>query len=120
MATSTQTGQPAVSVIIPVFNRRDVILRAVESVLRQDFSLPYEVVVVDDGSTDGTADVVTGIDPRVRVIRTRNGGAAAARRRGIVESRAGVVCFLDSDDLANPNHLSGHWAALNRRPGVVL
>ncbi len=111
---------PVASVIVPVYNRRDVIRRAVGSLLSQDFPHPFEVVVVDDGSTDGSADVVAGIDPRVRVIRQHNQGAAAARHRGIAEAKGGVVCFLDSDDIAKPFLLSALWRGLHRCPGVVL
>jgi glycosyltransferase involved in cell wall biosynthesis len=110
----------AVSVIVPVYNRRDVLARAVGSLLQQDFALPYEVVVVDDGSTDGTAEVVRGIDPRVRVIRQPNRGASAARYTGIKAARVGVVAFLDSDDVAMPSHLRLLWEGLHRRPDVVL
>jgi glycosyltransferase involved in cell wall biosynthesis len=117
---TSSTSEPAVSVIVPVHNRRDVIVRAVTSLLQQDFAAPYEIIVIDDGSTDGTADVVVNVDPRVRVVRTPNGGAAVARSRGIVAARAPVVSFLDSDDIALPHSLSSLWEGLHRDPSVVL
>jgi glycosyltransferase involved in cell wall biosynthesis len=110
----------ALSVVVPVFNRRDVIRRAVKSLLAQDFSGRFEIVVVDDGSTDGTAEMVDGIDPRVHVVRQENRGAAAARLHGIQEARGEFVAFLDSDDVAEPFHLSSLWNALRRNHEAVL
>lgn len=113
--------RPAVSVVVPVYNRRDVVARAVGSLLSQDFGRPCEVVVVDDGSTDGSGDVAARLDRRVRVVRLdRNRGAAASRHAGIGQARADVVAFLDSDNVAEPSHLSALWEGLHRRPEVVL
>jgi glycosyltransferase involved in cell wall biosynthesis len=89
------------AVVIPVRNRAGLIGRAVESVLHQTRQLS-EIVVVDDGSTDDTPRVVAKLaktDPRVRLLRlAKSVGAAAARNRGVAETRADWVCFLDSDD----------------------
>jgi len=111
---------PAVSVIVPVYNRRDVIGRAVGSLLAQDFDKAVEIIVVDDGSKDGSAEVVKNMDSRLHLIRQRNRGAAAARQTGVQAARADAVAFLDSDDVALPWHLSELWAGLHRRPDVVL
>ncbi|MCE9556470.1 MAG: glycosyltransferase family 2 protein [Planctomycetes bacterium] len=108
------------SVIVPAFNRRDLILPCVTSLLEQDFVAPYEVVVVDDGSTDGTAEIVAGMDPRVRVVRQINLGAGVARYAGVCAARGNLVAFLDSDCTARPNHLSALWQALRQQPDVVL
>jgi len=108
---------PAVSVVIPAFNRAHVLPRALGSVLAQTFG-DFEVLVVDDGSTDGTADVVAaGRDPRVRCVRqARNAGVAAARNRGIRESRAPLIAFLDSDDEWLPEKLAEQVAVFRRQP----
>lgn len=91
-----------VSAVIPVYNRRDYIARALDSVLCQ--SVPVdEIIVVDDGSTDGTAEVVENrYGDKVRVVRQSNTGVSGARRRGIEEARGKWIAFLDSDDEWTP------------------
>jgi glycosyltransferase involved in cell wall biosynthesis len=87
-----------VSTIIPAFNRRDYLPRAIESVLAQTVPVD-EIIVVDDGSTDGSAESVESrYGNRVRVVRQANSGVAGARRRGIQEARGEWIAFLDSDD----------------------
>jgi glycosyltransferase involved in cell wall biosynthesis len=94
------TRVPTVSVIIPVFNRQDVLRRAVDSVLAQTFS-GYELIVVDDASTEPIADAIShALDrPNARLVRhDRNRGAAAARNTGADAARGRYIAFLDSDD----------------------
>lgn len=90
---------PLVTVVIPTYNRADLLPRAVRSVLNQTYAL-LELLVVDDGSTDGTAEVMKGFqDPRVRFLRLeKNQGQCAAMNAGIGFARGDWVCFLDSDD----------------------
>ncbi len=97
---------PAISVVVPVYNRARTIRVAIDSVLAQDFS-DFEVVVVDDGSSDATADVVDAIpDSRVRCLRLpANRGVSAARNEGIRNARAPLTSFLDSDDCFFPHKL---------------
>jgi glycosyltransferase involved in cell wall biosynthesis len=92
-----------VSAVIPVFNRRSYITRAIDSVMHQ--SVPVdEILVVDDGSTDGTAEVIASrYGEAVCVIRQPNGGVSRARRRGIEEARGEWIAFLDSDDEWTPD-----------------
>ena len=102
-----------VSVVIPAYNAKRFLPEAIESVLAQDHE-PVEVIVVDDGSTDGTAEVA-GAYP-VHVIRQANGGQAAARNAGVAASRGDLVAFLDADDLWFPGKLSRQIAHLSAHP----
>ncbi len=107
---------PRISVVIPTFNRRDMVVESVESVLRQTCP-DWELAVVDDGSTDGTADALEARfdDPRVRVVRQANAGASAARNRGARETRGEFLAFLDSDDTWLPGKLERQLEALDER-----
>jgi glycosyltransferase involved in cell wall biosynthesis len=102
-----------VSVVIPVFNRRREVLRAITSALGQTRP-PDEVLVVDDASSDGTADAVAALrDPRLRLLRqARNHGAAAARNAGIEAARGDWIALLDSDDEWEPHKLAQQLASL--------
>ncbi|MBO6805981.1 glycosyltransferase family 2 protein [Thalassospira sp.] len=108
---------PEVTVIIPAYNRESLLPRTVNSVLSQDFS-DFELLIVDDGSEDLTADVAeqfASIDPRVRVIRhCRNRGEAAARNTGLENSRGRFIAFLDSDDCWLPGKLTRQWKLLSK------
>lgn len=109
-----------ISVIIPVFNRENVIQRAINSVLDQTFS-NLEIIVWDDGSTDQTAEKVKAIqDPRVRFFSAQNRGVAAARNLAVQNSSGEWVAFLDSDDEWNPEKLNKQVQVLNQDPDVDL
>ncbi len=111
---------PRVSVVIPVLNRRDVILPTIDAVLGQTYR-DVEVIVADDGSTDGTADAVESARPAVRVLRlAENRGPAAARNAGTAIARGALVMLLDSDDELLPDALAKHVAALDADPDAVL
>lgn len=93
------------SAVIPLFNNRDYILRAVQSALTQTIA-PLEVIVVDDGSTDGGAFCLEGIDAgMVRIITQRNQGVGAARNTGVRHASGEWIAFLDADDAWLPHHL---------------
>ena len=95
-----------ISVVIPLYNKEALVGRTLESVLAQSYS-DFEVVVVDDGSRDGSTAVVEGFsDPRIRLIRQENAGVSAARNRGIAESRGEFVALLDGDDVWKPDYLT--------------
>ncbi|MBI3649767.1 MAG: glycosyltransferase family 2 protein [Acidobacteria bacterium] len=88
---------PLVSIIMPTFNRADTIKRAIDSVVAQSFT-DWELLVVDDGSTDNTAAIVPPLDSRIVLIRQENQGVAGARNTGLRASRGALIAFLDSDD----------------------
>ncbi len=114
------TDGPRVSVVIPAYNRADLLCRAIASVVAQDFS-DFELLVIDDASTEDLRAVVERFgDPRLRCVRQpQNGGVATARNRGIVEARAPLVAFLDSDDEWLPGKLSVQVAAMDDAPPRV-
>jgi glycosyltransferase involved in cell wall biosynthesis len=95
------------SIILPVFNREEMVSRGIESVLQQDFSF-WELIVVDDGSTDGTRKVVESYsnDPRLRYVYQQNAERSVARNNGMRLSSGDFFCFIDSDDFYLKNHLS--------------
>lgn len=92
-----KTNVPLVSVVIPVFNRPTTIKRAITSVINQTYS-NIEIIIVDDGSTDATPEILTKYAQYVTVIRQKNSGPSIARNTGIDASRGDYVAFLDSDD----------------------
>ncbi|HKW37086.1 MAG TPA: glycosyltransferase family 2 protein [Burkholderiales bacterium] len=93
-----------VSVILPTYNRRETIQAAIASVQRQTFG-DWELIVVDDGSTDGTASLIEGSDPRLVLIRQENQGVNGARNTAMLRARGRYIAFLDSDDEWLPHHL---------------
>ncbi len=96
---------PQVSVIIPTYNRAHLVGDAIQSALNQIFS-DLEIIVVDDGSTDNTTEVVQRFhDPRIKYLRRENGGPAAARNTGLAIASGAYISFLDSDDLLLPETL---------------
>jgi glycosyltransferase involved in cell wall biosynthesis len=102
------------SVIIPLYNKSDTIEATLSSVLAQSIE-DYEVVIVDDGSTDGSGQIVAEIlDPRVRLIRQDNAGPSAARNKGVALARGFWIALVDADDLWSHDHLESlSGAAVN-------
>jgi glycosyltransferase involved in cell wall biosynthesis len=107
---------PLVSVIMPTFNRADTIRRAIRSVQAQTFT-DWELIVVDDGSTDNTVALIEGCDPRLKLIRQENQGTAGARNAGLSASAGSYIAFLDSDDEWLPHHLELCVSFLEAFPG---
>lgn len=110
---------PAVSVIIPTHNRFPMLREAIDSVLAQT-DPDYELIVVDDGSTDGTSSVPELYGGRLRYFYQEQRGAAAARNRGAAEAHGDWISFLDSDDLWLPGKLEVQKAAMEAAPGVPV
>jgi len=97
--------KPTVSVVMPLYNKASELKRAINSVLSQTFQ-NFELVVVNDGSTDRGPDIVRSIeDSRIRIFDQKNAGASAARNRGIGEAHSELIAFLDADDEWKPNFL---------------
>lgn len=115
-------GEPLVSVVMPAHNAAPFLREAIESVLAQTY--PYfELLVIDDGSTDDTRAVAAAIgegDPRLRVLAQPHGGIAASRNAGLKIARGQYLAWLDADDLCMPGRLEAQVAALEADPGLVI
>jgi glycosyltransferase involved in cell wall biosynthesis len=110
----------AISVVIPAYNAERTIRETVKSVLDQSFA-DFELLVIDDGSTDGTLSVLEGFtDKRLQVHSFSNAGLSASRNRGTALARGQFVAFLDADDLWTPGKLAAQLEALERHPEAVL
>ena len=107
------------SVVIPLFNKRSTIQRALDSVLSQTVA-PTEIIVVNDGSTDGSGEVARAMGPRVRVIDQSNRGVSAARNTGIEAASGPLIAFLDADDWWQPGFLARIGEMVDRYPDSVL
>ncbi|MDE7180991.1 MAG: glycosyltransferase family 2 protein [Muribaculaceae bacterium] len=105
-----------ISVVIPLYNKEKQILTTLQSVWCQTFT-DYEVIVVDDGSTDGSVAVVESVtDPRLRLLRQENGGVSGARNHGIAAARGEYVALLDGDDEWHPEFLEQITDLIQRYP----
>ncbi len=112
---------PKASIIVPAFNVSETLPQTLKSLLNQTFE-DFEIVVVDDGSSDDTAQITRafGADTRVKLILQRNRGLAGARNTGIAEARGEYIGFCDADDLWQPKKLANHIAHLENAPEVGL
>ena len=109
---------PGVSILVPAYNEEVGIERAVRSLAASDYAGRFELIVIDDGSTDRTAEIVAGLDlPGVRLIRQENAGKAAALNRGLAASRRAIVVTVDGDTIFEPGTLA-HLVQRFREPDV--
>jgi glycosyltransferase involved in cell wall biosynthesis len=108
-----------VSVIIPTYNRKAFVLEAVNSILAQTYE-DYELIVVDDGSADGTGEALKPYGDRLRYLYQENQGVSAARNRGLGHARGEFIAFLDSDDLWLPSKLAIQIAFMEQHPEARL
>src|SRR3954454_10267286 len=107
-----------ISVVVAAYNAARTVGATLDSVLAQSFE-DFELIVVDDGSTDDTADVVEARDdPRVTCVRTENAGVSVARNRALGRASGAYVAFLDADDMRQPTKLEQQHRALSERPDV--
>jgi glycosyltransferase involved in cell wall biosynthesis len=112
-------AKPAVSVIIPAYNCDRYIVQAVESVLQQE-DCSYEIIIIDDGSTDATEEVLEPYRDRLRYVKQANQGVAAARNKGIASAKADFIAFLDADDYFLPGKLALQAEMLLERPDLGI
>lgn len=120
-SAQTQTAPPRVTVFIPVFNAERHIAEAIESVLAQSFA-DFELLIIDDGSTDGTTAVIAKyrVDSRLRVVAyDENRGQSAARNEGLDLAHGEYIAFIDADDRCSPDRLSVQVAYLDSHPDIA-
>ncbi len=111
---------PSISIIMPVWNGEKYLAAAIDSLLAQTFT-DFELLVVDDGSTDRTPEILRAYaDPRLRVLRLDHAGIVVALNHGMSQARAEWIARLDADDLSLPRRLELQWQAVARRPRAVL
>ncbi len=113
---ATLRSAPLVSVVLPTRDRRDLLARAIESVQKQSYR-NWELLIVDDGSVDGTADFLAGLaDDRVRCFRHHGAGACAARNVALAQARGELIAYLDDDNMMHPAWLKGVVWGFEQRP----
>ena len=110
---------PKVSAIIATYNRADCLAKAVDSIFTQNFR-DFEVIIVNDGSTDNTEEILIPYKDRIKYIYQGNAGVAGARNRGLVEARGEYIAFLDSDDAWLPHRLQAGVNVLDLHPDIDL
>ena len=110
-------SRPSISVVVRVYNAEELIGASLTAILSQTH-LPDEVIVVDDGSTDGTPQELSRFGGAIRVVRQANGGHSAAMNRGFAEARCDYIAICDADDIWEPVKLERHFAALRRHPEI--
>ncbi|EDZ96956.1 glycosyltransferase [Limnospira fusiformis KN01] len=116
---SATTRQPRVSVIIPAYNADRYIAEAINSIFSQSYQ-DYEIIVVDDGSTDSTPEILQSYGSRIHSISQTNGGIAAARNLGIAAAKGELIALLDHDDIFLADKLPAQVACFDSHPGVGL
>lgn len=108
---------PRVSVVIPTYNRAHYLKVTIDNVLQQTYR-DFEVIVIDDGSTDDTPEALASYGDKIRAIRKANAGPAAARNTGIMDACGELIAFLDDDDLWDPRKLDVYVTAFDQHPEV--
>ena len=109
-----------ISVIIPAYNAEKTIRQTIDSVLNQTFQ-NFEIIVINDGSTDLTLDIVSGInDPRIKILSYPNSGAAVSRNRGFDVTKGEYIALLDADDLWTSDKLESQYNALKSHPQATV
>ncbi|HYE37064.1 glycosyltransferase [Methylocaldum sp.] len=112
-------GKHLVSIIIPVYNAVTYVRETIESALSQTYS-PCEIIVVNDGSTDGSLDILNKYSERITIISQLNKGVSGARNRGVRESRGKYIAFLDSDDIWDKNKIERQVNILESHPDCFM
>lgn len=113
-------SMPFFSIVIPVYNKELFVTKTLDAVLAQTFT-DYEIILVNDGSTDQSFSLIKGYsDPRIRIVNQNNQGVSSARNNGILQSQATYICLLDADDFWKKNHLQSLFDMIQKFPQAGL
>ena len=119
---SLHLNEIMISVIVPTYNRKNHLKYSIQSVFNQSLT-PYEIIIVDDGSNDGTDAYIKNLQEKhqnIKYFYQKNSGSSAARNRGIIESKGNIIAFLDSDDTWTKNHLKESVLCFNKRGDISV
>lgn len=111
----TNQEDPLITIVMPLYNGKELIKKSLDSIIQQSYT-NWELVVVDDGSTDGGAELIASNYPRARILRQENAGVAAARNSGIKHASGEIIAFLDQDDEWVSSKLREQWELLKENP----
>ena len=111
----TQNIKPTVSVIIAVYNGEKTIKRAIDSILQQTWSV-NEIIIIDDGSTDNTRQVLADYKDKITTLHQQNAGVSVARNKGVEQAKSDWICFLDADDWYYPDRIKWHMEMIQKNP----
>lgn len=115
--------QPDVSIILPVYNVEKYLRRCLDSLVNQDCSCSYEIIIINDGSQDGSADIIGEFEQRydfIRAISQENAGVSAARNAGIAEAKGKYVALVDSDDFVEPGYISTMYELAEKHDADIV
>jgi len=113
--TMTQNIKPTVSVIIAVYNGEKTIKRAIDSILQQTWPV-NEIIIIDDGSTDNTRQVLADYKDKITTLHQQNAGVSVARNKGVEQAKSDWICFLDADDWYYPDRIKWHMEMIQQNP----
>ena len=115
-------SKPILSIVIPVYNIKDYILRCIDSIIQQKPSIPIEILLIDDGSTDGSSELCNQLASKyffIKAIHQENGGVSSARNKGIFESSGEWIWFIDGDDYLLPKAVDNLIPSLNEKDDII-
>lgn len=112
--------QPSVSVVVPLYNASDYICNCLNSILGQETDYTYEVLVVDDGSTDESANIVRSNFPQITLLEKKNGGAASARNLGVFHAKSNIIILMDADDIMLPGRIQHQTDFMMSEPQCAI
>ena len=116
----TSKVQPSASVVVPLYNASNYIIDCLGSIIGQETNYEYEILVVDDGSTDNSANIVRDNFPQITLLEKKNGGAASARNLGVAHARSNIIILIDADDIMLPGRIQHQIDFMMSKPECAI